>query len=149
MNYQEKVSTRADVRALYHKVIENPAIKCYRGYTESKSYGWDAAIDDYVKQEGEAWFTNPAYDEGYIPEGEGSAANAELLDEQLAQKQAEIEQLEKKQREQASRLELQRASIAAFEVEKKKLQTERDEAKRALLDLRDALALVVELASLK
>ena len=69
MNYQEKVSTRADVRALYEKVIANPAIQSYRGYTESKSYGWDAAADDYIKRDGEVFFENPAYDADFIPEG--------------------------------------------------------------------------------
>lgn len=62
MNYQERVVTRADVRALYEKVIANPVIKKYRGYTQRNSYGWDPAAEDYVKKEGEAWFDNPAYD---------------------------------------------------------------------------------------
>ena len=63
MKYQEKVSTRADVRALFEKVKANPAVAQYRGYTESKSYGWDEAVDDYVKCDGEVWFDNPAFDQ--------------------------------------------------------------------------------------
>ena len=61
MNYQEKVSTRQDVRVLFEKVKANPAVARYRGYTETKSYGWDEAADDYVKCEGEVWFDNPSY----------------------------------------------------------------------------------------
>ena len=61
MKYQEKVSTRADVRALFEKVKANPAVAQYRGYTETKSYGWDEEAGDYVKCEGEVWFKNPAY----------------------------------------------------------------------------------------
>ena len=94
MNYQEKVSTRADVRALYEKVIANPAIARYRGYTESKSYGWDAAAEDYVKQDGEVWFENPAFDATYVPEGNAGSENAELLDEQLAEREEQIKELE-------------------------------------------------------
>ena len=62
MNYQEKVSTRQDVRALFQKVKANPAVSHYRGYTETKSYGWDEAAGDYLKCEGEVWFDNPSYD---------------------------------------------------------------------------------------
>ena len=94
MNYQEKVCTRADVRALYEKVIANPAIQSYRGYTESKSYGWDVDADDYVKRDGEVWFENPAYDADFIPEGVSDGGNAELLDEQLAEKEQQIMDLE-------------------------------------------------------
>lgn len=61
MNYQEKVSTRADVRALYERVIKQPNIERYRGYTSKNSYGWDAEVDDYIKKSGEVWFDNPAY----------------------------------------------------------------------------------------
>ena len=90
MNYQEKVSTRADVRALYEKVRANPAVARYRGYTESKSYGWDEERDDYVKEEGEVWFENPAYDASFVTVGEADGADAELLDEQLSARDAEI-----------------------------------------------------------
>ncbi|MBQ3064546.1 MAG: hypothetical protein IJC99_07105 [Clostridia bacterium] len=90
MNYQEKVSTRADVRALYEKVKANPAVARYRGYTESKSYGWDEEREDYVKCEGEVWFENPAYDASFVTVGEAAGADAELLDEQLLARDAEI-----------------------------------------------------------
>ena len=56
MNYQERVNTRADVRALYEKVLADPTISHYRGYTATKSYGWNAAADDYCKRDGEVWF---------------------------------------------------------------------------------------------
>ena len=62
MNYQEKVSTRAEVRALYERVIQDPTIARYRGYTAANSYGWNEAAGDYCKREGEVWFENPAYD---------------------------------------------------------------------------------------
>lgn len=62
MNYQEKVSTRADVRALYERVIKQPNIKMYRGYTNTNSYAWDNEAEDYVKVNGEFWFPNPNYD---------------------------------------------------------------------------------------
>ena len=62
MNYQEKVSTRAEVRALYDKVIKQPNIKMYRGYTSTNSYAWDSEAEDYGKCEGEFWFPNPSYD---------------------------------------------------------------------------------------
>ncbi len=61
MRYQEKVSTRADVRSLYGRVKEQPAISHYRGYTATKSYGWDEEVDDYIKADGEMWFENPYY----------------------------------------------------------------------------------------
>lgn len=64
MNYQEKCSTRADVRALYEQVRKDPTIQYYRGYTDKKSYGWDPVADDYKKVDGEYWFENP----NYIPE---------------------------------------------------------------------------------
>ena len=70
MNYQEKVATRADVRALYERVKSDPAIARYRGYTATKSYGWDADTGDCVKRDGEAWFDNP----GYRPVGKADGA---------------------------------------------------------------------------
>ena len=83
MNYQEKVSTRQDVRVLFEKVKANPAVARYRGYTETKSYGWDEAADDYVKCEGEVWFDNPAYDPDFVTVGTANEESRELLDEQL------------------------------------------------------------------
>ncbi len=133
MNYQQKVSTRADVRALYEKVIENPAIRRYRGYTETKSYGWDAESDDYVKREGEVWFENPAYDGEYIPEGVADTATAELLDEQLANKERQIVELEAKRLEMATRLEQLKEALKICEAE-------RDEARTTLAQLKESLA---------
>ena len=149
MNYQERVATRADVRALYEKVVANPAIARYRGYTESKSYGWDAESGDYIKKEGEVWFDNPAYDPEYIPEGVGDGADAELLDEQLARceekisdLEAMISVLEEESREQESR-------ALEAEARAKSAENERDETKEALLELRRALVLVAQLAGVK
>lgn len=62
MKYQERVSTIGDIRALYEKVIADPTIEQYRGYTTTKSYGWDEDVGDYVKANGERWFYNPAYE---------------------------------------------------------------------------------------
>ena len=90
MNYQEKVSTRAEVRALYEKVRSDPTIARYRGYTATKSYGWSEEVGDYVKRDGEAWFENPAYDPSFVTVGEASGTDAELLDEQISARDAEI-----------------------------------------------------------
>ncbi|MBQ8358040.1 MAG: hypothetical protein IJX39_09595 [Clostridia bacterium] len=149
MNYQEKVSTRADVRALYERVIANPAIRRYRGYTESKSYGWDCAAEDYIKKDGEVWFENPAYDPAFVPEGVSKSGDAELLDEQLAEKEQEIADLEADiadLQEQNEALELRAADA---EARAKAAENERDEAKEALIELRRALVLVGELAGTK
>lgn len=59
--YQERVNLRGDVRDLYQKVLFMPTVKQYRGYTDTKSYGWDPDFDDYIKKEGEYWFDNPGY----------------------------------------------------------------------------------------
>lgn len=142
MNYQERVSTRTDVRALYEKVIANPAIARYRGYTESKSYGWDEAAEDYIKKEGEVWFENPSYDAALIPEGEGTDSGAERPNERLG----ELEALVKALTEEGNELE-QRAADA--EARAKAAENERDEVKEALLELRRALMLVAELAGVK
>ena len=85
MNYQEKVSTRADVRALFEKVKSDPGISRYRGYTETRSYGWDEAANDYVKCEGEAWFDNPAHDKNLAASVAVAAENDEPLDEELGE----------------------------------------------------------------
>ena len=68
LKYQERCVIRADVRALYNKVIKDPKIEFYRGYSDSKSYGWDPEAGDYVKADGEIWFENPGYDPNYIPD---------------------------------------------------------------------------------
>lgn len=145
MNYQEKVSTRADVRALYERVTANPAVRRYRGYTESKSYGWDAAADDYVKKDGEVWFDNPAYDATFVPEGMVDSADAELLDEQLAEREAQIAELEK----DLAALEAENEELEQRVIEAEAVATaaerERDEAKESLSELRRALSAVGQL----
>ena len=149
MNYQEKVSTRADVRALYEKVIANPAIQSYRGYTESKSYGWDAAADDYIKRDGEVFFENPAYDADFIPEGACESDDAELLDEQLAEKEQQIIDLEDRISDLEDENEMLEQNAAHAEARAKAAENERDEAKAALIELRRALALLRELTDAK
>ena len=149
MNYQEKVSTRADVRALYEKVIANPAIQSYRGYTESKSYGWDVAADDYIKRDGEVFFENPAYDADFIPEGACESDDAELLDEQLAEKEQQIIDLEDRISDLEDENEMLEQSAAHAQAKAKAAENERDEAKAALIELRRALALLRELTDAK
>ena len=149
MNYQEKVSTRADVRALYEKVIANPAIQSYRGYTESKSYGWDAAADDYIKRDGEVFFENPAYDADFIPEGACESDDAELLDEQLAEKEQQIIDLEDRISDLEDENEMLEQNAAHAQAKAKAAENERDEAKAALIELRRALALLRELTDAK
>ena len=149
MNYQEKVCTRADVRALYEKVVANPAIQSYRGYTESKSYGWDTATDDYIKRDGEVWFENPAYDADFIPEGVSDGGNAELLDEQLAEKEQQIMDLEDQIDDLEEENEMLELRAGEAEARAKAAENERDEAKAALIELRRALILVGELAQAK
>jgi cell shape-determining protein MreC len=149
LNYQEKVCTRADVRALYEKVIANPAIQSYRGYTESKSYGWDTATDDYIKRDGEVWFENPAYDADFIPEGVCESDDTELLDEQLAEKEQQIIDLEDRVSDLEDENEMLEQSVAQAEARAKAAENERDEAKVALIELRRALSLVRELSDAK
>lgn len=59
--YQAYVSTLRDVRSLYERVKTNPSIKQYRGYTASKSYGYDAKTKKIIVKEGEFWFDNPSF----------------------------------------------------------------------------------------
>ena len=149
MNYQEKVCTRADVRALYEKVIANPAIQSYRGYTESKSYGWDTSAEDYIKRDGEVWFENPAYDADFIPEGVCESDDAELLDEQLAEKEQQILDLEDRVSDLEDENEVLEQSVAQAEARAKSAEDERDEARSALIELKRALSLVRELSDAK
>lgn len=121
MNYQEKVSTRADVRALFEKVKANPAVAQYRGYTESKSYGWDEAADDYVKCEGEVWFDNPAFDADFVESHEAVGEEAELLDEKLQASEQTVLALE-------SECACLRAALEAANAEVVNAQLARDEA---------------------
>ena len=66
MKYQEKVNTRSDVLYLYDRVKQAPTISHYRGYTDTKSYGWDEDAGDCVKVDGEHWFDNPCYDPNFF-----------------------------------------------------------------------------------
>ena len=129
MRYEEKVSTRADVRALYEKVINDPQIEKYRGYTESKSYAWDALSGDVIKRDGEVWFDNPSYCEE-LPE-------EELLDENCAMEAVFSDTEEEGEDARVEELEMQLAEAIAA----------RDEARDALFELRDALALVRKVAA--
>lgn len=60
LKYQERVSTVGDLRSLYESLKKMPTIKQYRGYSETKSYGFD---DDGnpISKEGEVWFDNPFF----------------------------------------------------------------------------------------
>ena len=149
MNYQEKVSTRAEVRALYERVVKDPSIARYRGYTDANSYGWNAQAGDYFKREGEVWFENPAFDATFVPEGTGESENAELLDEQLAEREETIKELEESLFEAEREAEELEGRLAEAEALAKAAERERDEAKEALVELRRALLLVGQLAGLK
>ena len=143
MNYQEKVSTRADVRALYEKVLANPAIASYRGYTETKSYGWDAEKDDYVKEEGEVWFANPAYDAGFVTVGEADSTEAELLDEQLLAKDAELTALTLARETERAELALLREELDAAIAAKLSAEEKTEAVCRVLASLREVLETVL------
>ena len=143
MNYQEKVSTRQDVRALFEKVKENPAVSRYRGYTETKSYGWDEAADDYVKCEGEVWFDNPAYDANFVMVGTPTEADAELLDEQLAARDSEIEALHAERDALLARAEALEAALAAADAERAEAVAKKDAACAILCNLREVLEAVL------
>lgn len=143
MNYQEKVSTRADVRALFEKVKGNPAVARYRGYTETKSYGWDEAADDYIKCEGEVWFDNPMYDANFVTVGSGESANAELLDEQLVAQGETIAALElevKTLHEQVKTLE---AALSEAEAERDEAVSKKNVVTAILGNLREVLEAVL------
>lgn len=144
MNYQEKVTTRAEVRALYEKVLKNPGIARYRGYTATKSYGWDAAVGDYFKREGEVWFENPAFDENYVAE-EQRAQSDTLLDEQLENSERCIAQLNAEKSELCALIDTLNARIAAYQQDLEQLSGERDRALEALNALREALLAIREL----
>ena len=149
MNYQERVSTRADVRALYEKVMANPAIARYRGYTESKSYGWDKAAEEYIKKEGEVWFDNPAYDANFVPEGVCDNSDAELLDEQLIKCESRVEELEAEATVMEEEIAELESRVTEADERVKVAEQERDDAKAALIEIRRALVLVAELAGVK
>ena len=141
MNYQEKVATRADVRALYEKVINNPAIKTYRGYTDSKSYAWDAVAGECIKRDGVVWFENPSYAEPLI-------AEEELLPEEELACDGELSTFADSEAESEESTE-EFARVTELENEIRALVAERDEAREALLALRDVLALIANFAAAK
>ncbi len=149
MNYQEKVSTRADVQALYEKVKANPAIARYRGYTDNKSYGWDEALGDYVKADREVWFENPAYVAEYVAEGMPEDDEADLLDEQLAACRLELEELQEEMvrlEDEAEELELAASDARA---QARAALAERDAAVAAAEELRATLARIAALVEEK
>ena len=143
MNYEQKVSTRAEVRALYETVLKDPTIARYRGYTATKSYGWDAAVGDYVKKDGEAWFENPSYDPSVLSKKE--EAYADLLDEQLERSRHRIEDLEAEKSELCMLIDALDARIAEYEQTVARVTGERDEALAALAALREALLAIRQL----
>ena len=59
--YQERVDTIRDVKDLYKRVCADAHIKQYRGYTATKSYGYDTETQKIVGKEGEFWFNNPFF----------------------------------------------------------------------------------------
>ena len=142
MNYQEKVSTRAEVRDLYERVIKDPAIARYRGYTETNSYGWNALAGDYFKREGEAWFENPSY----APRANNEVVHKEeVFADEALEKQTQIEQLSAEKAELCALIDRLNERIAACEVQLQCVTEERDEALAALAALREALAAIRKL----
>ena len=142
MNYQEKVCTRADVRDLYERVVKNPAIARYRGYTETNSYGWNAQVKDYFKREGEAWFENPAY----VPkEQQAEEQKQACFTDEMLEKSTQIEQLNAEKAELCALIDKLNERIAACEEQLQCVTEERDEALAALAALREALAAIRKL----
>lgn len=141
MNYQERVSTRADVRALYEKVLADPSISHYRGYTATKSYGWDAAAEEYCKREGEVWFENPAFD----PTAKSRLQESELLDEKLEESARCIEALSAEKADLCALIDTLDERIATLERDLAGVSAERDEALAALATLREALQAIRKL----
>ena len=143
MNYQEKVSTRADVRALFEKVKVNPAVAQYRGYTESKSYGWDAAADDYVKCEGEVWFDNPSYDADFVETHVACGEEAELLDEKLQASEDAVQALEVECAALRAALENARVEVKEALLARDEALSKKDAACAILCNLRSVLEKVL------
>lgn len=146
MNYQERVSTRAEVRALYERVCKDPSISRYRGYTATHSYGWNAAAGDFFKREGEVWFENPAYDPECIPSWQWNGE--ELMDEKLEQSELCIEKLSHEKSELCILIDKLNERIAAYQVQLQSVTAERDEALQALAALREALAAIRRLTQI-
>lgn len=146
MNYQEKVTTRAEVRALYERVCQDPAIARYRGYTAANSYGWNETAGDYVKREGEFWFENPAFDPAASSRKEKE--EADLLDEMLEESERCIERLNAEKSELCTLIDTLNGRIAEYEQRLQGVTAERDEALRALAALREALAAIRKLTEI-
>ena len=146
MNYQEKVSTRAEVRALFERVCKDPTVARYRGYTAANSYGWNTAAGDYVKREGEVWFENPAFDPAALSRKERE--EGDLLDEKLEKSERCIERLNAEKSELCVLIDTLNARIAEYETRLQSVTAERDEALRALSALREALAAIRRLTEI-
>lgn len=145
MNYQEKVSTRAEVRDLYERVLKDPSIARYRGYTETNSYGWNVQAGDYFKREGEVWFENPAY----VPdEVKGASAHDPLFANEALEKNTQIERLNAEKEELCVLIDALNERIDACEEQLKSVTRERDEALAALTALREALAAIRKLTEI-
>ncbi len=115
----------------------------YRGYTETKSYGWDAAADDYIKCEGEVWFDNPAYDADFVTVGTPREGDAELLDEQLAVRDDTIAALQAEctlLRARAAELE---AALETADAARAEAVAKKDAACAILCNLREVLEAVL------
>ena len=147
MIYQEKVSTRADVRALFEKVKQNPAVEKYRGFTDTKSYGWDEGKEDYIKMDGEVFFDNPAF----VTQAVAEAENPEILEaeetppEECEAFSAESEDAvtisEEGAEAVAVRLELYE-KFAAATARAERAEAERDRALAVLSELREAMLVI-------
>ena len=133
MKYQEKVSTRRDVRMIYEKVMANPRVREYRGYTDAWSYGWDAATGSCVKREGEVWFVNPAFVED----------RASVAEEREGQERG-ANGVENTPRVPISSEDLVPDDEEEIDAEWQVLLRERDGAKEELFRLRQELASVQE-----
>ncbi len=145
MNYQEKVSTRAEVRDLYERVVKDPTIARYRGYTETNSYGWNVQAGDYFKREGEVWFENP----GYAPDATNvEQEGKEPFADEVLEKTTQIERLNEEKAELCELIDRLNERIAACEEQLKCVTEERDEALAALAALREALAAIRKLTEI-
>lgn len=145
MNYQEKVSTRAEVRDLYERVVKDPTIARYRGYTETNSYGWNVQAGDYFKREGEVWFENPAY----LPKTPNALQEStDSFADEVLEKTTQIERLNEEKAELCELIDLLNERIAACEEQLKRVTEERDEALAALAALREALAAIRKLTEI-
>lgn len=128
---------------LFEKVKANPAVARYRGYTETKSYGWDEAADDYVKCEGEVWFENPAYDADFVAVGTPSAKSQELLDEQLLARDEAIEALSAERDMLCLKVEELTGALAVVKEELESAVAKKDTVCAILCNLRAVLEAVL------